>query len=115
MLLDSVSSPERKVAAFSLSPSDLLSPVPSAVRTLLGGGDVSTLFVRECLSACREAYNDTPSVAPIVEMLVQAAYRSSKFSRALLQELLRQYNTVNAGELKNISTLLLEVMVISLC
>ena len=39
------------------------------------------------------------------------SYSSQKFSKILVEEIMRQYNNVSSGELKNLSTLLVEILV----
>ena len=41
----------------------------------------------------------------------QVSYCCQKFSKFLVEEIMRQYNNVNSGELKNLSTLLVEILV----
>ena len=85
---------------------ELLDP-PSSVLTALYSPSTSPLFVRECVSACREV---SGSVTPITQMLVAASRGSRTFTKTLLEELMKQYKTVNAGELKNLSQLLNDVL-----
>ena len=73
---------------------------------------ISWLFVRESLCACREVSGSCEFGAkPIIDMLIQVAYGSSSFSHVLMDELMKQYNQVNSGELKNLSSLMLEILV----
>ena len=70
------------------------------------------LFVREAVSACREISGACEfGVKLIVDMLIQVSYCSANCSHILMEELMKQYNQVNSGELKNLSTLLLEILV----
>jgi len=74
---------------------------------------ISWLFVRESLCACREVSGSCEFGAkPIVDMLIQVAYGSSSFSHVLMDELMKQYNQVNSGELKNLSSLMLEILIL---
>jgi hypothetical protein len=88
-------------------PSDPLSPMPASVRSTLQG-PVAPHFVRETVVALREVVS---SVGPVVDMLVHVARDCTKFTGLLLEEIMRQYNTVNSGELRNLSSLLLELLV----
>ena len=66
-------------------------------------------YIREAVSACREV---TSVVVPvIIDGLIHAAYNSTSFSDLLLAELLKQYHSVSSGELKNLSSLLIDVLV----
>jgi len=93
----------------------LIRPIPASVGALLRGGGAAYLYVRECVSACREIAGGSQNakmVRPIVETLTQAAFCSNQFSRTLIEEIMKQYNNVNSGDLKNLSTLLLEMLVL---
>ncbi len=81
--------------------------MPATVSRLLYG-PVAPVFVREAVCACREV---SGSVDLIVEMLVKASMDSEKLSRIVVEEVMQQYNTINSGELKNLSTLLFELLV----
>ena len=73
---------------------------------------VSRLFIREAVCACREVSGTCEFGAKlIVDMLLQVSYCSTTFSQSLMDELMKQYNQVNSGELKNLSTLMLEILV----
>lgn len=71
-------------------------------------GPVAPVFVKEAVSACREV---TSSVDIIIDMLVQISFCHAKVTKIVLEEVMQQYNTVNSGELKNLSTLLYELLV----
>ena len=66
-------------------------------------------FIREAVSACREVMS--AAVPVIIDALIHAAYSSTSFSDLLLAELLKQYHSVSSGELKNLSALLIDVLV----
>ena len=66
-------------------------------------------FIREAVSACREV--TSVAVPVIIDGLIHAAYNSTSFSDLLLAELLKQYHSVSSGELKNLSSLLIDVLV----
>ena len=87
--------------------------MPEAVLNVLyKSNDLCYLFVRESVSSCREISGTCElGVKLIVDMLLQVAYNSAHFSEVLLEELMKQYNQVNSGELKNLSTLMLEILV----
>lgn len=72
-------------------------------------GPLTTLYVREAVSACREVTSF--AIPTISKALCHATSESSKFSHALTEELLRQYHSVSSGELKNLSSLLIEILV----
>ena len=87
--------------------------MPTVVTNLLYENKGMTwLFIREAVSACREVSGTCEFGAKIiVDMLVQISYCSSSFSQLLMDELMKQYNQVNSGELKNLSSLMLEILV----
>ena len=87
--------------------------MPEAVANVLYKSEgLSYLFIREAVSACREVGGSCEFGAKlIVDMLVQVSYCSDHFSHHLILEVLKQYNQVNSGELKNLSTLMLEILV----
>ncbi len=95
LLIAAVSSPEPPLA------------IPVTVSQLLHG-PVAPVFVREAVSACREVQG---SVDPLTDMLCAIAYSEEDVTNTLMEEVMYQYNTVNSGELKNLSTLLLELLV----
>ena len=74
-------------------------------------GPIAPLFIREAVSAIREVNGLTFGVRPIIDMLILVSVGSKPFSESLLEEIMKQYKSVNSGELKNLSTLLLEVLV----
>ncbi len=97
-----------KLSRRTFNPTEQLVPVPEVVGGVLTG-KLAPLFIREAVCACREV---TASAVPlIIEMLVHSAYCCATFSQLLIEELMKQYNNVNSGELKNLSTLLIEVLV----
>ena len=86
-------------------------PVPPTVTSVLYG-PIAPLFIREAVSAIREVNGvATGAVRPIIDMLIMVATGSKTFSERLLEEIMKQYKGVNSGELKNLSTLLLEILV----
>ena len=87
--------------------------MPIAVTNVLyQNRGMTWLFIREAVSACREVGGTCEFGAKhIVDMLIQISYCSSSFSHLLMDELMKQYNQVNSGELKNLSTLMLEILV----
>ena len=88
---------------------DLL-PMPVLMSDVLHG-KLAPIFIREAVSACREV---TSSCVPkIVQSLVHVTTEVALFSEQLMEELLRQYNNVSSGELKNLSSLLVEILVSS--
>ena len=60
-------------------------------------------------SACREVASSC--IPNIIESLIHITTEAEKFSQHLMEELLRQYNNVSSGELKNLSSLLVEILV----
>ena len=88
---------------------DLL-PMPVLMSDVLHG-KLAPIFIREAVSACREV---TSSCVPkIVQSLVHVTTEVAVFSEQLMEELLKQYNNVSSGELKNLSSLLVEILVSS--
>ena len=81
--------------------------MPPSMNEILYG-PVARLYVREAVSACREVIST--AVPTILDALVHAAFDSASFSDLLLEELLRQYQSVSSGELKNLSSLLIDVL-----
>ena len=82
------------------------------VNVLYHSEGLCFLFIREAVSACREISGTCEfGVKLIVDMLIQVSFCSVNFSQMLMEELMKQYNQVNSGELKNLSTLLLEILV----
>lgn len=90
--------------------SEGLNPMPSTLTSVLFG-TIAPLLIRECICAIKE--DNTEGVGPIMEMLVQVAFKNSKFSENLILELLKQYSNANPGELKNLSSLLCDILVCS--
>ena len=90
--------------------------MPDVVSNVLYKSEgLSYLFIREAVSACREIGGACEfGVNLTVDMLIQVSYCSAKISQVLVEELMKQYNQVNSGELKNLSTLLLEILVSTL-
>jgi len=84
-----------------------LIPMPEKLSSILYSS-VCVHYIREAVSACREV---TSVVVPvIIDGLIHAAYNSTSFSDLLLAELLKQYHSVSSGELKNLSSLLIDVL-----
>merc|ERR1711915_903134 len=86
-----------------------LEKMPTQVSNLLYG-PLASLYISETISACREVNS---SLSLIIEMLVQVSYCCKSFSILVLEELMKQYNSVTSSELKNLSTLLVELLCIS--
>ena len=82
-------------------------PMPDNMGQILYGS-IAHLYIREAVSACREVISS--AVPVMIDALVHAAYKSSSFSDLLLEELLKQYQNVSSGELKNLSSLLIDVL-----
>ena len=87
-----------------------LLPTPKSVKQLLYG-PIAPLYIREAVSACREV--TSICVSTIIQSLVHATYGSTSFTDLLMKELLKQYNTVSSGELKNLSSIFIDVLVLS--
>ena len=51
------------------------------------------------------------SVGPVVDALAHVSSNRSEFSAAAVEEIMRQYNNVSSGEMRNLSTALLELLV----
>ena len=82
--------------------------MPANVSTIFDSS-ACVHFVREAVSACREVLST--AVPVIIDAMIHAAYGSESFSDLLLAELLKQYHSVSSGELKNLSSLLVDVLV----
>ncbi len=80
---------------------------PPTVSRLLHG-PAAPVFVREAVCACREV---SGPIDPIVKVMVKVSRDSQKLSAIVIEEVMQQYNTINSGELKNLSVLLLELLV----
>lgn len=83
--------------------------MPVTVRQVLHGA-VSSIFVKECVCACREISSGACADA-VTDMLSRASREEGKLTGVLMEEVMQQYNSVNSGELKNLSTLLVELLV----
>ena len=86
-----------------------LIPMPENVSAILYHSSTSVHFIREAVSASREVLST--AVPLIIDALIHVAYSSTSFSDLLLAELLKQYHSVSSGELKNLSSLLVDVLV----
>jgi len=86
-----------------------LQEMPAAVVTLLYGG-LAPVYIAEAVTACRETGNSIPL---IVDMLAQVSFCCKSFSVPVLEEVMRQYNTVSSSELKNLSLLMVELLCLS--
>ena len=85
-----------------------LLPMPVCVSDVLHG-KLAPIYIREVVSACREV---TSTCIPIIiDSLLHVTKEVPTFSELLMEELLRQYNNVSSGELKNLSSLLVELLV----
>ena len=85
-----------------------LLPMPDCMIEVLKG-KLAPLYIREAVSACREVASSC--IPNIIESLIHITTEAEKFSQHLMEELLRQYNNVSSGELKNLSSLLVEILV----
>ena len=83
--------------------------MPENVSAILYHSSTSVHFIREAVSASREVLST--AVPLIIDALIHVAYSSTSFSDLLLAELLKQYHSVSSGELKNLSSLLVDVLV----
>ena len=52
------------------------------------------------------------TVGPVVDALAHVSTDRNEFSSAAVEEIMRQYNNVSSGEIRNLSTALLELLVI---
>ncbi|XP_022244007.1 ubiquitin carboxyl-terminal hydrolase 24-like [Limulus polyphemus] len=83
-------------------------PMPEEVKlTLYGPG--SYRFIREFVSASREV---SGSVSTVVEMFVQCSLYNENFTSAIIYEVVTQYSSVPSNELKNLSHLMLELLLL---
>jgi len=108
--------------------SDSLYPMPLTVSSMLYGR-VAKLYIREAVCACRlgppeykikkvelarltsDFREVSVPIGPVVDALVQVSFCCSFFSKILVEEIMKQYNNAPSGELKNLSTLLVEILV----
>ena len=51
------------------------------------------------------------TVGPVVDALAHVSSDRAEFSSAAVEEIMRQYNNVSSGEMRNLSTALLELLV----
>ena len=51
------------------------------------------------------------TVGPVVDALAHVSSDRGEFSAAAVEEIMRQYNNVSSGEMRNLSTALLELLV----
>ena len=107
--------PSQRIFPKAASTSDAYLEMPETVSNILyKSTGLTSLFIREAVSACREVSGSCEfGVRLIVDMLIQVSYCSDHFSKLLIEELMKQYNQVNSGELKNLSILLLEILIMN--
>ena len=84
----------------------LISPVPTSVRVTLSSPSLASQFIHETIVSLREVIS-AGGVAPVADMLVHVSKDCSQFTASLLEEIMKQYNNVNSGELKNLSNVTL--------
>jgi len=89
----------------------LISPVPKAVSITISDSAISKSFIRETIIALREVVS-SGSVGPVVDALAHVSSNRSEFSAAAVEEIMRQYNNVSSGEMRNLSTALLELLIL---
>ena len=82
--------------------------MPVCVSDVLHG-KLASIYIREVVSACREV--TSACIPRITESLIHVTTEVPIFSELLMEELLRQYNTVSSGDLKNLSSLLVDLLV----
>ena len=85
---DTTSCQDRAVA-IAIDTDIKLLPITQSISTLLYG-PLAPLYIREAVSACREA--NTTCVSTIIQGLVHASIGSTTFTDLLMKELLKQYN-----------------------
>jgi len=95
-----------RVPVLRMFPDSEIGEMPGQVVTLLYGS-LAPSYVAEAVSACREV---TTSINLITDMLAQVSFCCKNFTFLVLEELMRQYNTVSSSELKNLSNLLVEIL-----
>ena len=101
-------------------------PMPVPVSRLLYGS-LAVTYISETLAACREINSDSLSL--IIEMLIKVVFNSAQVrcligfwffqisycnrhvSMLVLEELIKLYSSSNSSELKNLSTITVEIMV----
>ena len=82
--------------------------MPACVSRLLFG-PLASVFIAETLSACREI--NSSSLSLIIDMLVKISFGSKTVTVVVIEELMKLYSTANSSELKNLSTIIVEMMV----
>ncbi|XP_076309376.1 ubiquitin carboxyl-terminal hydrolase 24-like isoform X2 [Tachypleus tridentatus] len=83
-------------------------PMPEEVKLALYGPG-SFRLIREFVSASREV---SGSISTVVEMFVQGSLYNENFTSAIIYEVVTQYSSVPSNELKNLSHLMLELLVL---
>lgn len=81
--------------------------MPPVVAKVLFGS-IASLFINECLYACTEV---STGVEHIIMMLTHVSYGNTNFSKMLAFAVMHKYNTVNSGELKHLSTIIVDLLV----
>ncbi len=92
------------------SPKSLPESLPTSLSRLLCG-PVAPLFAREAVCACRELVGGGSAVESVSTMLVRASEDDEAFSKIVMEEVMQQWNSINSAELKNLSRLLLDLLV----
>ena len=82
--------------------------MPACVSRLLFG-PLASVFIAETISACREI--NSSSLSLIIDMLVKISFGSQTVTVVVIEELMKLYSTANSSELKNLSTIIVEMMV----
>ncbi|KAF8763443.1 Ubiquitin carboxyl-terminal hydrolase 24 like protein [Argiope bruennichi] len=97
--------PERS-SIFSASETFL--PMPKEIQDALYGPGAPR-YLQEIVSACREV---SGSISVFTDMLVQCCFCNEDFSVSIIRQIMLQYSSVPSNELKNLSYLLLEILVL---
>ena len=82
--------------------------MPACVSRLLFG-PLASVFIGETISACREI--NSSSLSLIIDMLVKISFGNKSVTVVVVEELMKLYSTANSSELKNLSTIIVEMMV----
>jgi ubiquitin carboxyl-terminal hydrolase 9/24 len=84
--------------------------MPGCVSRLLFG-PLASVFIAESMSACREI--NSSSLTLIIDMLVKISFGSKTVTVVVIEELMKLYSSANSSELRNLSTIMVEMMSIT--
>merc|ERR1712242_201851 len=84
--------------------------MPAPVSRLVYG-PLAVTYISETLSSSREM--NSTSLSLIIEMLVKISYCCYSVSMLVLEELMKLYTISNSSDLRNLSTIIVDIMTIS--